>query len=429
MCGNNLMLRTSTDGESFPFSGIVRIRGGRVDSELVSLVIGDSGQGGAGSFVYAAYLDQDFLIQSQDLQLFPVTNSWDQIDIVYSAAVGTKFLATGGGKILYVGNDDTDMDIGELEHGAAGPGVSIGVISTYNARGLILGDDLWVAVSDDFRIVTCANGDEGTIGNWSAPGSAEFANTDVRGIVFDQGDTITRGYGFIVFGQDTGSNKGVIYTSPDAVTWTLRHTQLEDIAITAMAVKFPEDQRDNVLVDFSPTFNGAQFPSQVGFSSGSWEFFGFKGKAEGIASTEVTVLLTGNDAVVNMVGTLVTRGGSLTGSTPLASTDIFNLNERPDEIRFSAIAHSPGSSDKPADSSVATIQPWVEDQFFSPVSFIKYGFAASCRAFAFVFDPDPGENTDNESIVSAQITFRKSGFNDLTIHYEVQADAHAQSGL
>lgn len=236
--GDNKSVQISNDGIAWVLAPSNFIIPG--DAQFGNLVLAD--EGGSVDYIYGTIDNTNRILRSPELNSFPPTYTWGGFPITYDTATGSKLLATGNANLISVGNDDTDCQLALIAHGAIS-GSSVGTISTYNAQGFVYGAALWVLVSNDFRIITCASGDEGTIGNWSAPGSSEAANVTIVGLEYDEGDLITPGFGYIAFGVNTSSNKGVIYTSSDAATWTLRHTTVEDITVRGMGVKYIESDR------------------------------------------------------------------------------------------------------------------------------------------------------------------------------------------
>jgi hypothetical protein len=422
--GDNLSIQVSPDAENWQLGSVVPTVS--ATASLRSLVISSNNDE---DFVYAGLSSVNKLIRSPDLRLFPAHYPWSETALTYVAATGTKLMASGGGKILSIGADDTNMDICETTHGGT-TGSSVGAISTYNCQGLVLGNDVWVAVSDDFRIVTCASGSEGTIGSWSAPSVTKAANVTINGIVFDQGDSLTQAYGFIAFGVNTSTSKGVVYTSPDGTTWTLRHTQTESVPVTAMAVKYPETQLASSLLDFSPTIVGAVAPTSLGQSSGTYSFLGFKGSAHVDVRTIVGVTSNPVDAVISLSGSVDGTGTEDVNSPVTAVDPIFNLNEQPDEIRITLDSLVKTATydgfEWDATASANPTLPFNDAEFFVPVSYFKYGYAAHTYARAIGIPDNGVDNSDSDAVLTQTFTFRKAGYNDYSISFKMQSTASAE---
>ena len=435
--GENRHLQSSPDGEQWT-------------AVPIDLLIPDSANirefvlstAGVTDHIYGIIAQSLFLIRSPDLKLAPVTNTWTSIPITYVSALGSKKMASGASAIISIGAFNTDMEIARTVQGATS-GASVGAISTYNCTGLTFGADLWVAVSNDFRIVTCASGDEGTIGNWSTPSTTKAAGVNIKGIVFDQGDGVTQGYGFIAFGEITASSLGVVYTSPDAVTWTLRHTMVETVDVDTVAVKFPEDQLGDALTAYAPTFNGAQSPTLLGDSFA--EYLGVGGVGSARADTNVTVEVTATDAILRISGAQKGFLSDVGGSFEQADTIIFNLNTVPDSVRITLT-----DLDISESSTVFQVAPglpefiggWVnpifgvspfpdpygpgefiDDQFFSPVAGFEYGYQATGTIANFlIFTP---LTSTSAATMIITFTFRKEGFDDLSVSYKLRGKATA----
>lgn len=423
--GDNLAIQVSSDGENWLLGSVVPTV--LVTASLRDLVISN---GDGNDYIYAGLTGVNKLIRSPNLGLFPAHYAWSETAVTYVSATGTKIMESGGGKIISIGDFDTDMEICETDHGGV-TGTSVGAISTYNCTGLVLGNDTWVAVSNDFRIVTCASGSEGTIGNWSTPGTTKAANVTINGIVFDQGDGLKPGFGYIAFGINTSTSKGVVYTSPDAVTWTLRHTQAESTPVTAVAVKYPEDQLGNALNNFAPTFNGAQAPTQIGTSNATYSFLGFKGSSNVTVKTKIDVQANPIDGIIRVFGS--EQGVQLRESHSVeADVTIFNLNESPDEIRITldSIVKDEIVTQGTFPNAIASANPiggFNDAVFFTPISYFHYGYAAQSYARALGI-PDGGiDIASADAIVTQTITFRKAGYNDLSVSYKVHTFAQAEA--
>jgi hypothetical protein len=414
VAGDNKSMQVSVNGENWSLASISATI--PANASINSLVIADTS---TSPYIYAGCDNVNYLIRSPDLDLFPATNTWNASTVTYASATGTKLMASGAGKVLSIGNFDTDMEIAETAHGAL-TGASIGAISAFNCTGFVIGDDLWVGVSNDFRIVTCANGLEATIGNWTAPTVTKAANVTIHGLMFDEGDTIVQGYGFIAYGVNTSTSKGVVYTSPDAVTWTLRHTQTESVPIKAGAVKYPESQLASVLADFAPTYNGAQAPTQIGNSTASYEYLGFKGAADGTVQTKLTAYVTPADVTMKIVGE--TSGSPLpaAASNMQAETTIFTLNTTADEVRISVVSVDTGNSDVGFEGVAAQISSFTPGVFFTPVPYFDVGYSAYAQALALGLPGEGLELNISESIITIAFTYRKAGYNDLTVTYKVR---------
>jgi hypothetical protein len=420
--GDNRVIQTSPDGLTWSAPSVNPTIPSTADVVAITPASLDS------PYIYAAVSGADYLMQSPDLDLYPPTNTWAAIPISYPAATGSKLAASGDGAIISVGSGTTNMEIARTVHGAAS-GSSIGTVSTYNCVGVIYANDQWVFVSNDFRIVTCAGGDaSATIGNYSTPSSSHAANITVSGIKYDAGDSTIQGYGYIVYGVNTSSGKGVIYTSPDLTTWTLRHTHTQSVAVVALAAKWPETQLASTLLDFSPTYNGAQAPTQVGYSYADYVANDNTITATAHAETDISVKKVSGDCIINIVGRIVDGTSVDDGSTVAqADTDIFNLNEEPDTVRITTASEEfTGTPAVWAGSKDLIYEGFVDGAFFKPVINFSYGVQADAQNERA---PQPGEimiRTSTSTLV-IQFTFRKEGYNDLSVSYKIRADATSKT--
>ena len=430
--GANLSLQASPDGEIWTRAPIDLLVPSA--SSILEFALSTAG---VPQHIYAIVSGANFLLRSPDLKLAPVTNTWTSAAITYVSATGSKHMASGDSVIISIGENDTNMEVCETVHAAAS-GASVGSIATYNCRGLSYGGSLWVAISNDFRIITCASGDQGTIGNWSAPSVTKAAGVNIKGIIYDNGDEITQGYGFIAFGEITASGLGVVYTSPDAATWTLRFTATPTIDIDAMAVKYPEPHLGDALTAYSPTFNGARIPTLIGDS-----FANFQDAAGMFAfgKTNITVEVTASDAIIRISGSFATRydlGTDVGDSFAQADTVIFNLNAAPDSVRITLTElDSTGSTEDALPyrtdnvgfaPPIFGVSPYpdpyspgefTDDLFFSPLLGFEYGYQAfGAVALQSAYQPPTTETAVATLIVT--FTFHTEGVDDLSLSYKIR---------
>ena len=443
--GANRSLQASPDGEawtSIPVDLLV--------PTAVSISEFALSTAGVPDHIYGICSSALFLLRSPDLKLTPVTNTWTSVPVTYVSATGSKHIASGASVLISIGADDTDMEVCETVHGAA-TGASVGAINSYNCRGITYGNDLWVTVSNDFKIVTCATGDQGTIGNWSGISGAKAAGVNMKGIVYDDGDEVTQGYGYIAFGEIIASGLGVVYTSPDAATWTLRYTATPTIDIDAMAVKYPEPYLGDALTDYSPSYNGAQAPTELGDTYANYTFTG--GAPSGCtAIVTLTVEFEAADALIRINGV---HAGNIVSSDigdsfAEAGATIFNLNAAADSVRITIteLDHSEGAQDgdqfgRTRDEMVG-VQPifglsgtgplydtgeFVEDVFFTPVAGFEYGFQLKGLTSAYYILPSYADPVTINSAGFAIITFtfRRTGYEDISVSYKIHVESSSTS--
>jgi hypothetical protein len=415
--GDNLTIETSPDGYAWSEASVDPAIASTDD--IVEVMTAPE----AAKYMYAALSGSNNLLRSPDLSANPASGVWTPLAITYPAATGSKLAASGDGAIVSIGTGATNMEIAYTPHEASS-GSSVGTINTYNCVGLAFGADTWVAISDDFRIITCGGGDDAdTIGNWSSPSSAKASNVTMSGIKYDQGNGIKQGYGWIAYGVNTSTSKGVIYTSPDAVTWTLRHTHTQSVAVVACATRYPEDQLASTLLSFSPTYNGAQAPTLVGDSL-AYYYLDNGSTASAEAETDLTVQKVTGDCIINMVGR-ESGVGADQGSSSAADTDLFNLNEEPDSVRITITEEAlTGNPDGTVD---LIYEGFVDSSFFVPVINFKYGVQADARNQQIHVSGEPFDKF-SFSTITVQFTFRKAGYNDLSVSYKIRGRAHSATG-
>ena len=416
--GDNLSLQVSADGATWTTA---TVDGGVLSTaDIIGIVTAPE----EALYMYAGLSGVNELLRSPDLSANPAWNTWTSLAIAYVSATGTKVLASGDGAIVSIGDYDTDMEIAYTAHEGAS-GSSVGAIATYNCVGIVYANDSWVAISNDFRMVTCAGNDfAATIGNWSSPSTAKAANVTMSGIKYDQGDTITQGFGFIAYGINTSTGKGVIYTSPDGVTWTLRHTHTQSTAILALAVKYPETQLASTLLSFSPTYTTAD-GATAGASVADYSIPSGPGTASAVSETDMYVTWVSGDAIINVVGRF--SGSSVDdGSSAAASVDAFNLNTEPDQIRITVTDET--FTGAPGGSKDLIWEPFVDGSFFGPTINQKYGVQADCRNEQIWESAEPMIELSGASL-TVQITFRKAGYNDLSVSYKITATAESSTPM
>jgi hypothetical protein len=88
-----------------------------------------------------------------------------------------------------------------------------------------------IVMTDEGYLIKCATSGITSIGNWTYPtdtsvGTNRIASgVDFTHLIYDPGNTSPKeGLGWIAIGTKDSDTKGVIYTSDDGETWTLRHT-------------------------------------------------------------------------------------------------------------------------------------------------------------------------------------------------------------
>jgi hypothetical protein len=108
-----------------------------------------------------------------------------------------------------------------------------------------------VGLNDDGYLIKCASSGAATFSNWVYPTDTSVGNTRIatgvswEDIIYDPGAPGKTGLGFVAIGTKASDQKGVIYTSSDGDTWTLRYTTTFDIttfyaAINRVASKYQQ---------------------------------------------------------------------------------------------------------------------------------------------------------------------------------------------
>lgn len=183
------------------------------------------------------------------------------------------------------------------------------------------------------------------------------------------------------------------------------------------------------LLSFSPTFNGAQDPTVVGSSKADYEYADLgAGNSDATASTNLTVEASTIDAIINIVGAQSGQPDDA-GSFAQADTDIFNLNIRPDTVRVRKVSATATDSDPTNFPSTSpAIGSFTDDTDFNPTNGVKFGYKAAC--FVEAEDPPSNPPTTHENgrmLLVVEFTFKKGGFNDLTVTYRILTDAIADA--
>jgi len=199
-------------------------------------------------------------------------------------------------------------------------------------------------------------------------------------------------------------------------------------------ITFNADLDATATKDFEPTFNGVQSPVIVGNSFAIRDFVQFfmppvRCNAKG--TTWIDVEADANDTWVNIRGAETGTGAPAdpTGSFFQADTDIFNLNERADSVRIRLLDELFFDSDHANfPSIVGQTGSFTDNFFFSLTNGVQYGHFAESDVDSE--DPPANPPTDQEDgnmTFIVEFTFRKAGFNDLTVTYKCKAGADARS--
>ena len=185
-----------------------------------------------------------------------------------------------------------------------------------------------------------------------------------------------------------------------------------------------------VLLDFAPTYNGAQSPTIVMATYAKFIYLNFgPGTSNASGWADIKVTNEASDSVISIHGSY---GGSVTnnGSTKDADADIFTLNERPDSVKIRRLTADYTDSDHiNYPSTVPKIGTFTDGDDFDPVNGVDYGY----RGISDVeskwpgVSPPPGilEFGKVDSVV--EFTFKKDGYNTLVLLYKLQSRARSSS--
>jgi hypothetical protein len=184
-------------------------------------------------------------------------------------------------------------------------------------------------------------------------------------------------------------------------------------------------KRGSGLLQFSPTYNGAQDPSVVGGSSAEDEYSDLgPGSAAAESHCDMKVNVAAGDAIINIVGT----ASGNTSAVAQASTDIFELNDTPDEIRITLDSSTESGVNEDYDGTHTKIGTFTDDAFFSPTASTDYGYDTDSQATASdpPSGPSDGRGSGTHTLV-VTFTFRKTGYADLSVTYKITTFALADA--
>jgi len=184
------------------------------------------------------------------------------------------------------------------------------------------------------------------------------------------------------------------------------------------------------LLDFSPTYNGAQDPTELDDSYADYEYSNLgPGASAAEAECRLVVQNSSGDSIITISGS-EDGSGVDQGSYAAATADVFELNTRPDTVTIKLESESYSDSDHSNyPSTTSKVGTFTDDAAFDPTNGVDYGY----RADADVESSDPAQNPpttseDGEMISVISFTFKKAGYNDLTVTYKIKAAAVSMSG-
>lgn len=198
-----------------------------------------NGGGGEAPRLYGVFSDSKRVAYSANLATEPLSTTW--VDLGEKTTTGTGMSScTAGNGLVYIANNNATAEVGYIPQG----------LTTYTKIGdlamdvsdMVYGDGRLVVISANGRIQYADAPNELTFGNWSAVSAAiDGAGTrDLAKIDYDAGGDGRIGYGFVATLSASGSpGDYLVYTSPDAVTWTLRATQASQADALGIGTKQP----------------------------------------------------------------------------------------------------------------------------------------------------------------------------------------------
>lgn len=186
---------------------------------------------------------------------------------------------------------------------------------------------------------------------------------------------------------------------------------------------------EGVLLDFAPTYNGAQHPTVVMSTFSKWKYLNFgPGSSDATAWSDLSVTNEVSDSIISRHGSY---GGTPTdnGSTKDADADIFNLNERPDSVKIRRLTADYDDSDHiNYPSTVPKIGTFTDGDEFDPVNGVAYGYRGICDVESeFPAGNPPGIVEFGEVISVVEFTFKKAGYNTLVLLYKLKTNARSNS--
>jgi|VirMetMinimDraft_7_1064189.scaffolds.fasta_scaffold03220_5 hypothetical protein len=259
--GGDGWIRTSNDCINW---GLTPLPGSTQGKQLMGLVRSPGAAVGGIPYVYGAFDDDKQVVRSARIDTSPLSTTWTVIDTLTGAGAGVTAICSGDGAVFvcegtklgyYAQGGTTYTNIGSL---------------TGSIVDMAYGNGRLVAITDNGSVQYADSPNILTIGNWSAQAAAIDGGVgagDTCRIEWADGDDTKIGYGFVVTLSGFNGNPGdyQVYTSPDAVTWTLRETVANTQDAFGVGVKYPETDLDGGAASTGVNLSGAsiQFFSRI----------------------------------------------------------------------------------------------------------------------------------------------------------------------
>lgn len=210
------------------------------DNNIIKFARAPNGGGGTSPRLYAIFEDTKEVAYSANLATSPLSTTWVNIGALTTTGTGMAACTAGNGRI-YIANNNATAEVGYLIQGLT-TYTKIGDL-TIDVSDMVYGNGRLVVISANGRIQYADAPNEATIGNWSAVSSAidGVGTRDLAKIEYDGGGNDRIGYGFIATLSASGApGDYLVYTSPDAVTWTLRATQASTADALGIGTRRPQ---------------------------------------------------------------------------------------------------------------------------------------------------------------------------------------------
>lgn len=235
--GDNNLLLYSPNGINWYKGNLPPTLSGR---DIIKFARAPNGGDGEAPRLYAIFGDTKEIAYSANLAIDPLSTTWVNLGTI--TATGTAMSScTSGNGLVYFANNNATAEVGYIVQGLT-TYVKIGDLAM-DVSDMVYGNGRLVVISANGRIQYADAPNETVIGNWSSiSGAIDGVGTrDLAKIDYDGGGEGRIGYGFIATLSASGApGDYLVYTSPDAVTWTLRATQSSQADALGIGTKQPQ---------------------------------------------------------------------------------------------------------------------------------------------------------------------------------------------